>query len=184
MAIIQSGSCIGVLYRQGNQVLVHNGRFRAARYGNTWQASVDTNRPPNEISIAHWNIGADLLPFLERDRRLRNILQVALTPDLPANHPFRCANFRNIPPGNRILPGTCVGVWFRNPNGTLDIKNGRYLYWLDNSGRHHCVITPGENTPTVCRYHYVIGRDAQNRPFLRPEIDCKSRVNGVFRTTF
>ncbi|HLN64327.1 MAG TPA: hypothetical protein VK464_22640 [Symbiobacteriaceae bacterium] len=184
MARINRGSCVGILYLDAQgRPQVHNGRLLRARYGNTWVPYVETTRRPNAVEFRHWNIRRPAnTPFLET-RVVTRVREVRRTPDLTPDSPRYCANFRGIMPGNRILPGTCVGVWFRE-QGVTDVKNGRYLYWRDRNGRPHCVITPGVIPYEVFYYHFIIGTNPQTgQPELVPMIISRTGVRGVFRTT-
>jgi hypothetical protein len=184
MARINQGSCVGIYYRVGNQIAVHNGRLLGARYGQTWVPYVDTsfNTWPDQVLFSHWNISGGV-PFLER-RFLSNIVEVRLTPDLPPDNAFYCANFRGPGAPGEIRPGTCVGVWFRDENGRLDVKNGRYLFYLDNNRNRHCVLLEGATPPEVFYYHLNVQRNAAGQiTGLNPEIVSRRNVRGVFRTT-
>ncbi|MGE5673272.1 MAG: hypothetical protein ACM3XM_05245 [Mycobacterium leprae] len=186
MPRINQGSCVGIYYMQGNTIQVHNGRLIAARYGQTWLPYVDTafGRSPDQVLFAHWNINTTTgIPFHER-RLLDRIVEVRLTPDLPSNNPFYCGNFRGPGAPGEIRPGTCVGVWFRDDNGALDVKNGRYLFYRDANGRHHCVLLEGATPHEIFYYHWIVERNAAGQiTGLVPEIKSRTRVHGVFRNT-
>lgn len=185
MPIIHAGSCVGVFYRDAQGGLqVHNGRLRGAHYGATFVPYVDTTVRPTAVYIAHWLYSsAQQATREEMARRITRIDSVHLTPDLPTNHPYYCANFRHIPRDSRILPGDCVGVWYRMANGTNDMKNGRYLYWIDFQGRRHCVLHPTDTPAYVIYYHWNIV-DGQRVPEVTYRPPAGGRVRGVFRTTF
>lgn len=182
MPRINQGSCVGIYYRRGNIIDVHNGRLISARYGQTTVPYVDTafGRQPDEVLFAHWNI-ANGQPFHER-RLLNRIIEVRLTPDLPSNNPFYCGNFRGPGSTGEIRPGSCIGVWFIDENGRRDVKNGRYLFYRDNAGRHHCVLLEGATPHEIFYYHWIVQRNAAGQiTGLVPEIKSRTRVLGVFR---
>lgn len=184
MPHINAGACIGVYYWQGEQIQVHNGRLLRARYGNNWRSFVDTTEIPDEVEIRHWNIDRSLgIMFLET-RSIRDVIQVNRTPDLHQGDPNYCARFRPPQSGNRIRPGACIGVRFIRPNGQMDVKNGRYLYWLDNNGDRHCVLREGQAPFAIVYMHWVVKRNRQGQiTGLIAEPIMRTRVQEVRRTT-
>lgn len=185
MARINQGSCVGIYYQSGHTIEVHNGRLLFARYGQTWVPYVDTSfgRWPDEVIFSHLNISAQGFPFLER-RHLTGIIEVRLTPDLQPGDPNYCGNFRGPGRTGEIRPGTCIGVYFTDENGRLDVKNGRYLFYRDAAGNRHCVLLEGATPHEIFYYHYVVRRNAAGQiTALEPEIKSRTRVHGVFRLT-
>lgn len=164
--------------------MVHNGRLQRARYGSTWLPYVDTTRVPDEVEIRHWNIDRSLgIMFLE-SRRIQRVIQVNRTPDLHPGDPSYCGPFRGAPSGDQIRPGTCIGVRFRRANGSQDVKNGRYLYWLDQNGNRHCVLHEGQAPFAVAYMHYVVQRNQAGQiTGLIPKPRVRTRVQEVRRTT-
>ncbi|MGA8944024.1 MAG: hypothetical protein WB502_15120 [Thermoactinomyces sp.] len=199
MPTIRVGSCVGVLYwssscsgacliSNNRCFCVHNGRFKYAIYGNqrVHQLTTPLSQMPDAVVISHWTIQGGQ-PRLETNRKITRIADIRLTPDLSSSSSFYCANFRRTPstnPANVILPGTCFGVYYRT-NGGRDIKNGRYLFWLDQNGNRHCVIYRRQTTPyLVYYYHYNIQRNPNTGIIsLRPEITYKYEIIDTFRTT-
>jgi hypothetical protein len=139
---------------------------------------------PDAIVVSHWTL-RNGVPHLETNKRLTRIVDVRLTPDLSPSNPKYCGKFRgqSPDPNNIILPGTCIGTWY-NETGKPDIKNGRYLYWVDNNGNRHCVINRKQRIPDiVVYYHYNIQQNPTTGfVSLKPEVTYKYGVIDVFRT--
>lgn len=194
MAIIHSGSCVGVLYWDSNKSewAVHNGRL-------AYPNQVNTSHLPHSVWVAHWTIphSAHPVPYKEI-RHLAGVREVRLTHDLPPNDPRYCTQYRGKQNTvNTVYPGTCFGVYFRYANGQRDVKNGRFLYWekKNDPGHHHCVIHRNRvsEISEVWYAHYVLPKGANLKNFSHPPSlvsawGHRGKINGehiidVFRTT-
>jgi|GEM_PF-6019751 len=192
MAIIHSGSCVGVLYwdSKNGEWAVHNGRL-------AHPSQVNTEHPPDNVWVAHWTIAhhAHAVPHKEI-RHLTGVREVRITHDLPPQDPRYCAAYRGRQ--NTVLtiyPGTCFGVYFQDTKGQRDVKNGRFLFWVKRHepGRHHCVIHRNrvDQISEVWYAHYNLPQGFKNPhhpPSLIPEVRRRGIINGeividVYRTT-
>lgn len=181
MAVIHSGSCVGVLYWDKNvgEWKVHNGRL-------AFPHQIEGEHPPHNVWIAHWTINKKdphAVPHKEI-RPLTGVHKVRITHDLPLGHPRRCQAFRGRPNTlMRIYPGTCFGVFFADAKGR-DVKNGRFLYWVKRHqpGTHYCVIDRGRigEISEVYYAHYNIPKGYKNPhhpPKLIPELVRRGLIN-------
>jgi hypothetical protein len=178
------GSCIGVLYTCGKAnpnsefctnkcgtrvYCVHNGRLvkDTKEYILVNHYTLSGGVPKEETRI-----------FYKKNHYPR-VLSYKVTPDLPTTDAHYCASFRN-PASTQIVPPECVGIQIKN-----DIKNGRYLYWEEKSGKFHCVIpASGSGVYRVYYAHFPKPKcnPGNKKPVLAAELTCKDDVIRVLKT--
>jgi len=151
LAIINRGSCVGVLYRASsgascrNGYCVHNGRLVGGVVNATSNTlnvttSIDTTNLQSYYGVLLSHLAVDSSTGQVTQQYLyfrRNQIQmVRVTPYTGYNDPnCQRANHYNIP--NIIYPGECVGIRYRSGN-EWRISNGRYLYWTGQI--NHCIF--------------------------------------------
>ncbi|MBL4931942.1 hypothetical protein [Clostridium paridis] len=187
------GSCIGVLYECGNKnpntsfckecgstvYCVHNGRLIA-----------DTK---NYILVNHYKLDSAGSPKEEtrifyKYQRYPHVVDYKVTPDLPKTDPRYCKDFRSKSiPG--IIPSNAVGIeFYKDPVKKIkDIKNGRYVFWLESDETRHCVINNANMSKVFRVYYYHYKKPSCNPsggiPRLEAELTCKDNVIWVFKLT-
>lgn len=177
--IIKRGDPVGVLYKtnlgqgpcnsvehpdcqysknQGACYCVHNGVLYSALYKKNGVYSVHNNINPKfgaleQVTLRHWTWrkGATA-PCLE-NLAITRIAEVMKTEPVPSAATLNCKK-HPMALGTPITRGTPVGVAFNEAG--LDIKNGVFLYWEDNSGTRYCKLYKSDKPVSVEYLHWVV----------------------------
>ncbi|MFI8712567.1 hypothetical protein [Brevibacillus brevis] len=135
MANLVKETCVGVLYvdQKTKQLAVHNGRLLVP--------IPDSNKLTAEVVIIHVP-GTNLQP---EELHIKNPLAVLRTPYTP---PPVCRKQSGGSNGSIVRSGTCIALVF-GTNGGSQVKNGRFLYAVTNTGKIVCSLKIDPKTKKI-----------------------------------
>lgn len=167
MPVINAGACVGVLYlNKASQVKVHNGKL---------VKPVNSDKLPNKVDIVHYTKMPTGQKTVKMKRETLQLTPLAIrkTPDYS---PLSCRKAKKIK--GLIESGACIAVRFADKNNKEDVKNGKFLYAIDQKGKPSCYINLKKLPKKIVYAHMNLVQDV-----FVPQLRERTKIREVRRIT-
>lgn len=137
--------------------------------------AVNPNKLPKKVVIVHYTKVPTGPKTVKMKREVLNLTPLAIS-KTPDQSPPSCKNAKKIK--GLIESGACIAVRFAGKNNVEDVKNGRFLYAIDQKDTLSCYINPTKLPKKIVYMHMNLVQDV-----FEPQIRERTKIREVKRIT-